>query len=115
MNPKETKKKIACPTQIPDVPADVLADFLAIRKAKRAPLTDTAVVGLRREAEKAGLTLSEVLAICCERGWQAFKAEWIVDRAQRVTPAQPINRQTALEARNRAVGEEWLRQQEVVQ
>lgn len=111
MNPKESKKNIACAFAIPDVHVDVLADFLAIRKAKRAPLTETALKGLRREADKAGVALSEALAICCERGWQSFKAEWIVDKAQRGTPAQPINRQIALEARNRAVAAEWMAMQ----
>lgn len=52
-------------------------DFQAIRKAKRAPLTDTALEGISREAEKAGLTLEAALRMACERGWQGFKAEWL--------------------------------------
>lgn len=55
----------------------VWQDFLAIRKAKRAPLTDTAIEGIAREAERAGLTLAEALAICCQRGWQGFNAGWV--------------------------------------
>jgi len=55
----------------------VWQDFLAIRKAKRAPLTDTAIEGIAREADKAGLTLAEALAICCQRGWQGFNAGWV--------------------------------------
>ncbi len=53
------------------------ADFLVIRKAKRAPVTETAIAGLRREAERAGMELNAAIATCCERGWAAFKAEWV--------------------------------------
>jgi hypothetical protein len=60
-----------------DVNPQTAADFIAQRKTMRAPLTATAVAGLRREAEKAGLSLGEALAICCERGWRGFKAEWV--------------------------------------
>lgn len=62
----------------PEVVSDsVWTDFLAIRKAKRAPLTDTALEGIQREADKAGMNLADVLALCCTRGWQAFKADWM--------------------------------------
>lgn len=55
----------------------VWADFLTVRKAKRAPLTSTALEGIQREASKARMSLQEVLQVCCARGWQSFKAEWI--------------------------------------
>jgi len=51
-------------------------DFLQLRKAKKAPLTPTALDGICRESEKAGLTLGEALSVCCERGWQSFRADW---------------------------------------
>ena len=53
------------------------ADWLAVRKAKRAPLTDTAITSLGREANKAGITFAEGVRLCAERGWQALKAEWL--------------------------------------
>lgn len=59
-----------------DCPAEVVSDFLVLRKSKRAAVTATAVDGLRREAAKAGLPLAEVLRVCCERGWVGFKAHW---------------------------------------
>lgn len=61
----------------PGVSQQVVRDFKAIRKAKKAPITETAMAGIRREAEKAGLTLDSALALCCERGWSAFKADWV--------------------------------------
>lgn len=60
-----------------DVPEATWNDFLSMRKAKKAPLTDTALAGIRREAAKAGITLAEALACCCARGWQGFKADWV--------------------------------------
>lgn len=63
----------------PGVASEVVADFRALRKAKKAPITETAVAGIQREAEKAGLTLEQALRACCERGWTGFKAEWVHD------------------------------------
>lgn len=63
-----------------DVDKAVWQDFVALRKAKKAPLTKTAVDGIRREAEKAGLTLEAAIRVCCESGWQGFNAGWYTDR-----------------------------------
>ena len=51
-------------------------DFNAIRKAKKAPLTETALNRIQSEATKAGIDLETALQVCCERGWQGFKADW---------------------------------------
>jgi hypothetical protein len=73
---KETKK--ALKSAPPDGVSDSLwNDFLAIRKAKKLPVTDTAIQGLKREAASASKTLSEALTICCERGWGGFNAKWL--------------------------------------
>ncbi len=61
------------------VSEQVIADFTALRRGKKAALTPTAVAGLKREADKAGLTLQAALAMCCERGWVGFKADWVTD------------------------------------
>lgn len=53
------------------------SDFLVLRKAKKLPVTKTALDGLDREAKKAGLTMNEAITICCERGWGSFKADWL--------------------------------------
>lgn len=63
-----------------DVPDQVWQDFSALRKTKRAPLTATALTAIRREAESIHMSLQDALGICCARGWQGFKAEWIADR-----------------------------------
>jgi len=67
------------------VDEQVAIDFLELRKRKKAPLTNTAFQGLQREAEKAGVSISEALATCAARGWTGLNAEWLTKQA----PAQP--------------------------
>jgi hypothetical protein len=55
----------------------VWADFVALRKARRAPLSTTAMTTIAKEAEKADLSLEDALTECVVRGWQGFKAEWM--------------------------------------
>ena len=64
-------------TNIPDLPEQVAIDFLKVRKAKRSPLTATALAMITREATKANITTAQAIAIATARGWQSFKAEWI--------------------------------------
>jgi hypothetical protein len=59
------------------VSVEVWADFMAIRKAKRAPMTDTALKQIQRETDKAGWGLEAALSEAVSRGWQSFKAEWV--------------------------------------
>ena len=62
--------------EIAKVGEQILKDWEALRKARRAPITRTVWVGMVRESKAAGITLQESLAACCEYGWQSFKAEW---------------------------------------
>lgn len=60
----------------------VLKDWLAIRKAKRLPLTQTAVNRLARHLHQAaqhGLSVDDCLAECAVRGWAAFEFNWLVN------------------------------------
>jgi len=70
------RAKPAVVTQPEGVSDSVWQDFLAVRKANRAPLTQTALDGIGREASKAGITLAQALSICCTRGWRSFNASW---------------------------------------
>lgn len=85
---------VACPS---DVPAEVFADFLTIRKAKRAPLTATALAGIRREADKVGVSLEQALTVCCERGWVGFRADWYHEGNTAPAGARPARRMPAAE------------------
>lgn len=65
------------PDLLDGVDAQVVRDFKALRKAKKATITPTVIAGIKREADKAGYSLETALRTCCERGWQGFKAEWV--------------------------------------
>jgi DNA-binding transcriptional regulator YhcF (GntR family) len=73
-NKKSSATQIEKPAGVSD---QVWDDFLAHRKAKRAPLSQTALTVIAREAEKASVTLEEALIVCLTRGWQGFNAEWM--------------------------------------
>ncbi|RFP19172.1 hypothetical protein D0T23_05160 [Duganella sp. BJB475] len=60
-----------------EVDPEVVKDFKAMRLRQKAEVTPTALKGFVREAEKAGMTLQAVLAMCCERGWRGFRADWV--------------------------------------
>ena len=51
-------------------------DFITHRKACKAPITETALKGFQREADKAGISLAEAITISIERNWRGFKSEW---------------------------------------
>lgn len=76
--PNKTKAVVTAP---PDgVSQEVWDSFMAIRKAKRAPMTTVALAGIKKEADKAGIGLQDALAMACARGWQGFKASWAADK-----------------------------------
>ena len=77
---KETKKKatvVACPDFVEQ---QVWDDFLSIRKAKNAPMSETALRAIEREAKKAGWSLNMAISESVSRGWQSFKAEWVKEK-----------------------------------
>ena len=85
------RKRSATAARPDDVAEPVWQDFQRLRAQKRAPLTDTALAGLRREAAKAGVGLEAALAYCCEQGWQGFNAGWYADRVgARAGPARAV-------------------------
>jgi len=72
------KKKatvVATPFGVSD---SVWQEFKSLRKAKKAPITQRAIDAITTEAKKANWTLEKALEECVVRGWQAFKADWVV-------------------------------------
>lgn len=65
------------------VSEQVANDWLAVRKAKRAALTETAMADVEREATKAGLTVAQAIELCAARSWQGFKASWVTTETRR--------------------------------
>jgi hypothetical protein len=114
-NPKESADK---PLTLDDLVAigidrQSARDWLVVRRDKKAKtLTPTAWKALEREAGKAGISAADAVQIAAESNWQTFKAEWWKGNA-RASPFGSVNKQEAQEARNRAVADEWLRQQGV--
>jgi hypothetical protein len=71
---KPAKPSIAKPD---DVEEQTWADWLTLRKAKKAPVTETVVNGARSESVKAAMTLDAFLKVWCRRGSQGLEASWL--------------------------------------
>lgn len=74
---KSSRSKVKRPDGVDE---QIWEDWLQLRKTKKAPVTQTAIDGISREAEKAGYTLEQALEACCSNGWQGFKADWVSGR-----------------------------------
>lgn len=71
----------AKPFPKPDgVEQNIWNDFLDLRKAKRAPLSNTALEAIEREAASVGWTLNQAITEMVARGWQGFKANWVKEK-----------------------------------
>lgn len=84
--PRKAKQAQGAPAKPEGVKDQTWADFLDLRKRKRAPLTQTALDGISAEAAKAGWVMEAALAKCLARGWQSFEAEWV--SSARALPSQ---------------------------
>lgn len=82
---KKTERRQAAPPCPSDVSEQVWSDFLAVRKAKRSPVTETALKAINQEAEKAGWNLEKALRECVSRGWIGFKADWVKNKDQNLS------------------------------
>ena len=71
------------------VTQEIAADWLALRKSKRAAVTPTALKTIVAEAAKAGITVEQALAICCTRGWAGFEADWVLKDQRAGPPPDP--------------------------
>ena len=76
INKKNTKKSESDLLAEFGVVGQLAEDFFKLRKAKNAPITETALKGFQREAAKAGISLSDAITIAIERNWRGFSASW---------------------------------------
>ena len=58
------------------VDKEVLADWLTVRKNKKASNTKTALKGLITEITKSGLMVNDAIEYAAKKSWAGFKAEW---------------------------------------
>ena len=79
-------------------------DFITHRKAKKAPITETVMNGFLREANKAGLSVAESVAISIERNWQGFKATWYLKDKELQSIKQPQSANTFADDGTWAIG-----------
>ncbi|MDE3021951.1 MAG: YdaU family protein [Pseudomonadota bacterium] len=78
---QEPRTKIKTELQAPNgVCLSVWTDFMKFRKALKAPITETAINGFKREAAKAGISLEDSFRTSIENNWRGFKAEWVKDQ-----------------------------------
>jgi len=65
----------------PSAPSpQVLADWLAMRKKKRADVSETVIAGMAKQlrlAAEKGWTVDECLTRCVVRNWQGLEADWL--------------------------------------
>lgn len=75
-NKKNTKKSALDLLADFGITGQLADDFIVLRKAKKAPITETALKGYQSEADKAGISICEAVAIAIKRNWQGFNADW---------------------------------------
>lgn len=82
------KRKISVPAAKPaDVSDRTWSDWLDHRKRKGGTCTQTALDGIRAEAERAGWTLEAALSKAMQRNWQGFEAAWVAGQKAAVPDA----------------------------
>ncbi|MFK5215190.1 DNA replication protein [Glaesserella parasuis] len=72
-------------------------DFIVHRKSFKTPITETALKGFQREADKAKIPIQQAIAISIERGWRGFNAgwDWQNDGVSAKNPQNPSARNTS--------------------
>jgi hypothetical protein len=75
--PLPLSKKVSQPDGVSII---VWRDFQQLRNRLKAPITETAMAGIRREAQKVGYSLEDALRTCVERSWRGFNSEWVNEK-----------------------------------
>jgi hypothetical protein len=110
IEPEKPKKRAASAAVVFDpigfladrgVEKQTIADHFSVRKLKKQPPTETALLQFEREAAKAGVSMQEAATECCARGWGSFKAEWLTNNSQNGARAGPAQQQTKINGSTR--------------
>ncbi len=100
-------KPVSVPAKPDGVEQQVWDDWLALRRAKKAPVTATVLDRAKAEAEKAGLSLNGFLIVWCARGSQGLEASWLKPEEQgrnRATEIEPAWRKAQRERTEAFIG-----------
>lgn len=99
------------PAKPDDVEQQVWDDWLALRKAKSAPVTETVLKRAKEEAAKAGLSLDGFLIVWCARGSQGLEASWLKPgEGKRAADVEPEWRRKQRERTEAFIGKPAARQ-----
>jgi len=85
---KEKSTSVDCP---PDVDQQIWDDWKQLRKAKKAPVTETVINSARKEAAKANMAFSDFLTVWCARGSQGLQAEWLKPEERNLSKTGQMN------------------------
>jgi len=77
------RKKYICFTKPFDVSDLVWNDWVVMRGAKKASISETVLSNIEKQASIAGWTTEQALAECVVRNWTGFKAEWVSEKGNR--------------------------------
>lgn len=75
--PSRKRDPSPSPSRPDDVEPQTWGDWLVLRRAKKAPVSETVISGARAEAAKAGMPLDAFLRVWCTRGSQGLQADWL--------------------------------------
>nr|MBG5323217.1 helix-turn-helix domain-containing protein [Pseudomonas aeruginosa] len=82
-------------TEFPDLPEQLVRDFLRVRQAKKAPLTETSwrrIAKVLSDASEKGCTPSDALGLAVERGWQGLSLQWLSNAGLLTSNVKPIRK-----------------------
>jgi hypothetical protein len=91
---------LPCPA---DVPEDVWAAWLELRRKKRAPVSDVVLQQARKEAGLAKLSLEQFLRVWCFRGSQGLHADWITPQDRQRFGSTPASDRVGRQLRTAAL------------
>lgn len=89
-------KKLPATKFFIDIDPNLYAEYLAVRKAKRAPsVSETVEKAFLRESKKAGITVSQAMRECVERNWIGFRADWYCKQSTQKQTLNDVRADTA--------------------
>ncbi|WP_426877614.1 replication protein [Glaesserella parasuis] len=97
VNAREKKSETLMLLEQFGITEQLAKDFIVHRKSFKAPITETALKGFQREADKAKIPIQQAIAISIERGWRGFNAgwDWQNDGVSAKNPQNPSARNTS--------------------
>lgn len=80
--PKPKKYEFAKELIALGVESKVVDAWMQVRKTKKATNSEIALVALKREAAKAGLSIADAVRLCVEKSWSGLDADWLKPKSQ---------------------------------